>query len=74
MVIVRLARGGSKKRPFFNIHVCDSRTVVMVVSLNVSATTTRLLPVRLPVWWLTWNALPSGSPTALSSPIRLLVS
>ena len=26
MVIVRLARGGSKKRPFFNIHVCDSRT------------------------------------------------
>ena len=23
---VRLARGGSKKRPFFNIHVCDSRT------------------------------------------------
>ena len=25
MVIVRLARGGSKKRPFFNIHVCDSR-------------------------------------------------
>ena len=26
MVIVRLARGGSKKRPFFNNHVCDSRT------------------------------------------------
>ena len=73
MVIVRLARGGSKKRPFFNIHVCDSRTR-RDVSLNVSATTTRLLPVRLPVWWLTWNALPSGSPTALSSPIRLLVS
>ncbi len=25
MVIIRLARGGAKKRPFFNIHVCDSR-------------------------------------------------
>ena len=25
MVIVRLSRGGSKKRPFYNIHVTDSR-------------------------------------------------
>ena len=25
MVIVRLARGGSKKRPFHSINVCDSR-------------------------------------------------
>lgn len=25
MVIVRLARGGSKKRPFFYINVCESR-------------------------------------------------
>ena len=25
MVIVRLARGGSKKRPFSSINVCDSR-------------------------------------------------
>ena len=25
MVIVRLARGGSKKRPFYSITVCDSR-------------------------------------------------
>ena len=25
MVIVRLARGGSKKRPFYSINVCDSR-------------------------------------------------
>ena len=25
MVIIRLARGGSKKRPFYNINVCDSR-------------------------------------------------
>lgn len=24
MVIIRLARGGSKKRPFYNINVCDS--------------------------------------------------
>ena len=24
MVIVRLARGGSKKRPFYSINVCDS--------------------------------------------------
>ena len=26
MVIVRLARGGSKKRPFYSINVCDSRS------------------------------------------------
>ena len=25
MVIVRLARGGSKKRPFYSTNVCDSR-------------------------------------------------
>ena len=25
MVIVRLARGGSEKRPFYSINVCDSR-------------------------------------------------
>lgn len=25
MVIVRLSRGGSKKRPFYSINVCDSR-------------------------------------------------
>lgn len=25
MVIVRLARGGSKKRPFYSINACDSR-------------------------------------------------
>ena len=25
MVIFRLARGGSKKRPFYSINVCDSR-------------------------------------------------
>ena len=26
MVNVRLARGGSKKRPFYSINVCDSRS------------------------------------------------
>ena len=26
MVVIRLARGGSKKRPFFNIVVADSRS------------------------------------------------
>ena len=25
MVVIRLARGGSKKRPFYSINVCDSR-------------------------------------------------
>ncbi len=25
MVIIRLARGGAKKRPFYSINVCDSR-------------------------------------------------
>ena len=26
MVVIRLARGGSKKRPFYNIIVADSRS------------------------------------------------
>ena len=26
MVTIRLARGGSKKRPFYHLTVCDSRT------------------------------------------------
>ncbi|VUD56696.1 30S ribosomal protein S16 [Thalassocella blandensis] len=26
MVSIRLSRGGSKKRPFYHIHVTDSRT------------------------------------------------
>jgi small subunit ribosomal protein S16 len=26
MVIIRLARGGSKKRPFYQLTVCDRRT------------------------------------------------
>jgi small subunit ribosomal protein S16 len=26
MVTIRLARGGSKKRPFYHIHVADSRS------------------------------------------------
>jgi small subunit ribosomal protein S16 len=26
MVVIRLARGGAKKRPFFNIVVADART------------------------------------------------
>lgn len=26
MVVIRLSRGGAKKRPFFNIIVADSRT------------------------------------------------
>lgn len=26
MVTIRLARGGAKKRPFYHITVCDSRT------------------------------------------------
>ena len=26
MVVIRLARGGAKKRPFYNIVVADSRT------------------------------------------------
>ena len=26
MVVIRLARGGAKKRPFYNVVVADSRT------------------------------------------------
>jgi len=28
MVVIRLARGGAKKRPFFNVVVADSRNTV----------------------------------------------
>lgn len=43
MVVIRLARGGAKKRPFYQIVAADSRpTVVTVVSLNVWARTIRL--------------------------------
>ena len=44
MVVIRLARGGSKKRPFYNA------TAVTVVSMNVSASTIRWHPVLLPVF------------------------
>ena len=46
MVVIRLARGGSKKRPFYNIVA----TAVTVVSMNVSASTIRWHPVLLPVF------------------------
>ena len=49
MVVIRLARGGSKKRPFYNI-VATPATAVTVVSMNVSASTIRWHPVLLPVF------------------------
>ena len=50
MVVIRLARGGSKKRPFYNIVATDSRNRRDVVSMNVSASTIRWHPVLLPVF------------------------
>lgn len=50
MVVIRLARGGSKKRPFYNIVATDSATAVTVVSMNVSASTIRWHPVLLSVF------------------------
>ncbi len=47
MVVIRLARGGSKKRPFYNITVAtDSAIHAMVASMNVSVSTILQLPVR----------------------------
>ena len=37
MVIVRLARGGSKKRPFYSINVCDSRFIERIGYYNPMA-------------------------------------
>ena len=37
MVIIRLARGGAKKRPFFNMVVADSAMPVMASSSSASA-------------------------------------
>ena len=34
MVVIRLARGGSKKRPFYNIIVADSRFIERVGFYN----------------------------------------
>ena len=65
MVIVRLARGGSKKRPFYSINVCDSRCrrdgrFIERIRPSVS-TSTR-------------NVWPTGRARAPSSPKRLPVS
>ena len=68
MVIVRLARGGSKKRPFYSINVCDSRCrrdgrfIERIGYYNPMASGQA---VRLSL---------SGRARALSSPIRSPVS
>ena len=68
MVIVRLARGGSKKRPFYSINVCDSRCrrdgrfIERIGYYNPMASGQA---VRLS---------PTGRARALSSPIRSPVS
>ena len=70
MVIVRLARGGSKKRPFYSINVCDSRCrrdgrfIERIGYYNPMAAGQA---VRLNVW-------PTGRARAPSSPKRLPVS
>ena len=44
MVIIRLARGGSKKRPFYNIVATDSRNRRDGRFIERVASTTRSLP------------------------------
>ena len=44
MVVIRLARGGAKKRPFYNIVVADSRSRATAASSSASASTTRRRP------------------------------
>ena len=66
MVIIRLARGGSKKRPFYSINVCDSRCrrdgrFIERVGFYNASTSTR-------------NVWPTGRARVPSSPKRLPVS
>ena len=44
MVVIRLSRGGSKHRPFYNVVVLILAIVAMAVSLSGSAFTTLSLP------------------------------
>jgi small subunit ribosomal protein S16 len=60
MVVIRLARGGAKKRPFYNIVVADSRNrrdgrfIERVGFYNPIATANeeglRILPERISFW------------------------
>ena len=45
MVVIRLARGGSKHRPFFHVVVADSHNVATAASSSALASTT-LLPMK----------------------------
>ena len=35
MVVIRLARGGAKKRPFYNLVVADSRTQAVIMANKI---------------------------------------
>jgi small subunit ribosomal protein S16 len=56
MVVIRLSRGGSKKRPFYNIVVLSKRTAVTAVSWSAWASTTRWLPATLKPCACRWTA------------------
>jgi hypothetical protein len=59
MVTIRLARGGSKKRPFYHLTVTDSRTSRDVL-LNASVSLTLLLAVMKSVCALILHGLITG--------------
>jgi hypothetical protein len=73
MVVIRLARGGSKKRPFFNIVATDSRNRRDGRFIErVGFTTTRWLPTRKKAcaWCTVW---PTGKALAPNCRRPLLV-
>ena len=74
MVIVRLARGGSKKRPFYSINVCDSRCRRDGRLIERIGYYNPMLPVRPSVSTSTRNVWPTGRARVPSSPKRLPVS
>ena len=74
MVIVRLARGGSKKRPFYSINVCDSRCRRDGRFIERVGYYNPMLPARPSAFRSTPNASLSGRATARSSPKRLPAS
>lgn len=67
MVVIRLARGGAKKRPFFNIVVADSRSAATAASSSAWASTTPWPPAPGSRCGWRWTASRTGPAWARSS-------
>ena len=76
MVVIRLARGGAKKRPFYNIVVADSRSAATAASSSAWASTTRWPPVASSrcAWRSTASSYWAGVGAQLSPTVARLVA